>query len=194
MADEQAQVSSQQRTIERKTPLPEGNMPPSANPPVTGCDSVTVACKIPAGIVFPLGKMVPFREPMMGGFGLEITKFEPATNGEVPVEVRLRGPAKDLFAMRRGKGEFEPIVGGYALTSGIPREHWEWVLEHYKHHPAILNGLVFAQKNEREAAAQAKDQRTLTSGLEGIDPDNPQKRTGIRNITKDVDRASAVRA
>lgn len=163
----------------RASEPPTGKMPEPASRPATGTDTVTVACKVPNGIEFGLYVMVEDQEPIMGGGWKTVKKANPT--GET---VRLRGPGPALAAMRRGVEPSESLAAGFALTPGIPREHWEKVRRDYADHPAIVNGLVFATDSDVDAMAEARNRRSVETGLEGIDPDNPAKRTGIRQITK----------
>ncbi len=174
-----------ERRAESQSPeLPQGKLvEPSA--PATGTDTVTVACKVPNGLIFPLCDMREDYEPVMGGGQKKIMKAWPTG-----VRVVLRGPAFDLQAMRRGQTMENPLAGGFALTPGIPREQWEKIKRDYADHPALVNGLVFATKSDTDAIAEARTRHDVETGLEGIDPDNPAKRTGIRSVTR-AERATA---
>lgn len=158
--------------------LPTGKMP-EATAPATGTDTVTVACRMPGGLIFDLCEMVEDYEPVLGGGQRKIMKANP-----LEVRVVLRGPARSMQAMRLGLEVEQPLAGGYALTSGVPREHWEKIERDYKTHPALANGLVFACKNDLDAMAEARNRRGTETGMEGIDPDDPGKRTGIRSVTR----------
>lgn len=172
-------------TDETAPSLPQGKMePPTA--PVSGTETVTVACKIPAGIIFDLCTLVDDYEPVLGGGKREIKRAEPTG-----VRVSLRGPARDLQAMRAGQYVENPLAGGYALNPGIPAEHWAKVERDYASHPALLNRLVFAQKSDQSAIAEARNLHQVESGFEGIDPANPAKRTGMRSVTQAARPASA---
>lgn len=162
---------------EQKT-LPQGKMPEPSKP-TSGTDTVCVACKVGPGITFGLYEMIDDWEPVMGGGQKAIKKAS-----ALGISYTFRGPAQDIQLMRRGTPGENPLAGGFALTSGIPREHWEKIAHDYRDHPAIANGLVFATKNELDAMTEARTRGSLTTGLEGIDPDNPGKRTGVRAVTR----------
>lgn len=151
--------------------------PPSK--PATGTDTVTVACRIPNGIGFDLQAWETAYEPILGGGQREIRIARPT--GE---RVTLRGPGPAVQAMRRGQEIDHVPVGGYALTQGVPREHWEKVEKDYADHPALVNHLVFAAKNDAAASDEARATRGVRTGLEGIDPDKPGLRTGIRSVER----------
>lgn len=183
MADEQRQVTAGAQPARE---APQGKMPEPAKP-ATGTDTVTVACKVPGGLIFDLCEMVDDYEPVMGGGQKKVKKAAPTG-----VRVVLAGPAREQQAMRRGlNGDGSTLAGGYALTSGVPREHWEKIERDYRDLPAFVNGLVFAQKSDVAAMSEARNRRELTTGMEGIDPENPGKRTGIRSITRAEKPAAA---
>ncbi len=164
--------------------LPQGK-PTVASQPVTGTQTLTVACKIPNGIMFDLYDMIDDFEPLLGGGQRPIKRAEP-----LGIRVSLRGPARDLQAMRAGEYVENPLAGGYALTVGVPRDQWEKIERDYKDHPALVNKLVFAAKNDMDAISEARDYRSIETGYEAIDPDNPQKKTGIRSVSR-AERPSA---
>lgn len=167
------------RTIE-----PQGRIaPPTA--PASGTDTVTVACKLPSGISFALGEMVEDYEPVMGGGQKAVKRFAPSGDAVV-----LRGPARTMQAMRHGTYPDSPLAGGYALNPGIKREHWEQVERNYKAHPALVNGLVFARRDDSAAIAEARNLHLVETGFEGIDPADPAKKTGMKAIQA-APRASA---
>lgn len=62
------------------------------------------------------------------------------------------------------------IVGGFGLTENIPEDFMKrWLQENAKH-PAVVNGFVFIHTDTRSAESMAKERRTLSTGLEAIDP------------------------
>jgi hypothetical protein len=177
MAEEQNNVTSGTAQA-REAP---GVMRRASEPtkPVAGTDTVTVACKLGPGVTFALFEMIDSWEPVLGGGQKPIKVASP-----LGISYTFRGPAKDIQAMRRGTPSENPLAGGYALTPGIPREHWEKIARDYRDHPAIANRLVFAASGEFDAMSEARNLHLVETGLEGIDPDNPGKRTGIRSITR----------
>ncbi len=170
---------SEQEPIARGS-LPKGrDVPPSA--PATGTDTVTVACKITNGLILKVYEMVPASEPTFGGGERDIKGGKAIQIGE---DVVLRGSALDPVMLRAGRMPGYSHVGGFALTSGIPREFWERWLEQNADHPAVRNGLVFAHATVDGASGMSREREGVESGYEGIDPANPSKRTGIRAVTQ----------
>lgn len=158
--------------------LPEGRKTvPSA--PTTGTDTVTVACCIPNGLILRVYEPEEAYEPIYGGGQKRVDKFIPCEQ-----TYTLRGSALDPADIKVGKLPDYPPIGGFALTTGIPADFWElWKKQHWDH-PALKNGLVRGSTDEHRAADDARAHAGLESGFEGIDPDNPAKKTGVRGITK----------
>lgn len=140
-----------------------------ATPPASSGETVTVACKMPNGVVLQLFDMVPYSP----GHGFpETTRAMPRPSAKVV----LNGNAIDYDKLRRDQGMDRMIIGGYALTPGVPREFWEEWLRVNKDSALVLNKVVFAADSETRARDQAKDQRHIQSGLEPIDTNNPSAR------------------
>lgn len=65
------------------------------------------------------------------------------------------------------------IIGGYGLTEGVDGALFaQWLTVNHQH-PAVVNGLIFAQASVADAKAQAKDGANIKNGFEGINPDKP---------------------
>lgn len=128
-------------------------------------ETVTVACKIPAGFWLRVFKLVDFDEPLMGG-GLRTVKRAQ----ELPDRVRLNG-----FAHPQDSAPDQPIVGGFGLTHGVPKEFWGLWLEQNKDSDIVLNGLIFADPKPGMTEGQAREKSAVKSGLERLDPANPPK-------------------
>ncbi len=160
----------------RKPVFPEG-VKKSEPAPMTGTATVNVACKIPNGLVLRVYEMQEEFEPVQGGGQRRIDKAF-----QVGEDVVLNGSALDPVLLRSGKLPLHPHVGGYAITRGVPKDFWELWLKQNVAHPAVKNGLVFAYESLDRVSDAARERETVESGFEGIDPDNPGKKTGIRGI------------
>jgi hypothetical protein len=157
--------------------LPTGRKPEPH--PATGTDTVTVGCKITNGLILRVHDMEEDFEPLFGGGQKRITKAV-----QVGDDVVLRGSALNLDELRGGRLPPYPHSGGYALTHGVPRDFWErWKKEHADDF-VVKNHLVFAADTTNRAYDEAREMSAVESGFEGIDPDNPGKRTGIRTISR----------
>jgi len=144
--------------------------PPSVEPRRVSGETVTVACKLPGGLILRVYDMEDYPEPVMGG-GVKLAQRAV----KVDDEYRLNGAAVDLRRVLRGNGPAHHIVGGYALTPGIPKDFWDRWLNDNRNSDLVRNGLIFAQRNDMSAMSQAQEQAELPSGLEPIDPDKPQR-------------------
>lgn len=165
--------------LSRGNPPPEGK-PTKPSAPATGTDTVTVACKVANGLILEVSEMRPVDEPTGFGGGTRSTKKAFPT-GERFV---LRGNAIDIVKLRAGEDSGFSRVGGAALTPGVPRDFWERWLAQHKDDPVVVNGLVFAHATIDGASGMARERKDVESGLEGIDPADPAKRTGIRAVSQ----------
>lgn len=131
--------------------------------------TVTVGCKLPNGYIMRIFDMVDMAEPIPGA---PAKTFKRAVPNEK--QYTLRGNRVPFGMMPRYQ-----IIGGYALTPGIPADVWDKWLSQNKDSDLVKNNLIFAHEKVENAAAQAKDQATVRSGLEPINPDKPPV-TGIK--------------
>ena len=134
----------------------------------TAGEKVTVACKLPHGLILRCYDMVDGMEPVQGN-GFKTIKVAQQINVAGLEEVRINGNA-----IPYGKMPDFALEGGYALTEGVPREFWDrWVKDNAKL-PAIVNKLVWATpKAIGYARDAAKEMAEIKSGLEPINPDAP---------------------
>jgi hypothetical protein len=157
-------------TDERGAPaFPATPTPPSA--PASGTDTVTVACKLANGLILRVFDETVESRPVLGGGVKEEKVFLPTGTQYV-----VRGPIVNLGAYRQAGELPDGIVGGYALTPGIPRDFWERWLDQNKHSDLVRNQIVFASSSYDRASGQARDMKDVKSGLEPLDPDNPTAR------------------
>ncbi len=141
-------------------------MPPESRPArgasKTG-ETVTVACKMPHGLVIH-DEVRKTRAVLVVGGG---------TRDEVFYE-RIVGSEVEIFGNARPRdGQYRTrVVGGFALTQGVPKDLWDRWRESHKDLPALKNGLLFAYNTTALAAdaARAPENRKLRSGLEPLDP------------------------
>lgn len=153
-----------------RTALKPRAVPPEITPargaPRTG-ETVTVACKLPNGIV--LHREVKKTRPVvvLGGGTRDEAYFERVAGSEVVIF----GNARPVGGEHRTR-----VVAGYALTQGVPKDLWDEWCESKKDLPALKNGLIFAYPSIGEAADAARDNRKVRSGLEPLDPKGDPRR------------------
>lgn len=124
--------------------------------------TVTVGCRLPAGLTLRNYDMVDFDEPVFGG-GVKVIKRAK----QVGPDVKINGSAR-----RMGFDTPHDIRGGVGLTYGVDADFFVKWLEANKDEPYVKNGTVFAQPTEkamREIPAQSRDVRQIKSGFEPLD-------------------------
>jgi hypothetical protein len=139
--------------------------------------TVTVACKIPCGLILQVYASEDWQEAVMGGGhrtakrAFVNPKFKP---------VKINGPARAI-----GKDLPHEIRNGVGLTHGVDADLFAAWLEQNKDSDFVVKGMVFANVKPSEVDAVAKDHITLKSGLERIDPNNlpDEFRRGSNKIT-----------
>ena len=157
------------------TPPPQGK-PTEPSKPATGTATVTVACKVPNGMILQLSEMVESFENLFGGGQRRIEVSVP-----VGPRVVVRGSAIDKAKLISGEIDYMR-AGGYALTPGVPKDFWDAWVEQHKYADYVVNKQIMAYGSEQGALSMARDHAAVRSGFEPIDPANPGKSTGMHSI------------
>lgn len=134
-----------------------------AKPARTGA-TVTVGLKSPSGLVLRLQRAVEVNQPVMGGGFKLVTEYHP--------DHEQRTYTIHGTAVPHGLAPRCLIVGGYAMTPGIPKDFMAAWLEQNKGLDLVRNKLIIAREDPEDAAAEARDLRDVRSGLEPISPGN----------------------
>ena len=125
----------------------------------TSSKTVTVACKLPSGLILRAFDMKDDREASpMGTRDIKVAR----QRGEA---VKLNG-----FAMAIGKSPQHQITGGYGLTSGVDAEFFNQWLKDNADSAIVKNGLVFATASDHDTMKEAKGNADVKSNLEPLDP------------------------
>ena len=144
-------------------------------------EKVTVACKLPQGLVLQLYQEVEIDEPVMGG-GVRRTKQHIPIPGK---RVELAGTGYPI-----NMTPYAPIVGakrpgageGFALTSGVDADFWnEWCRQN-KGSPLLESGVLFADIKPVYVEGIAKERIDLRSGLEPLLRDSQGQIDDPRNV------------
>lgn len=61
------------------------------------------------------------------------------------------------------------VIGGFGITEGVPKDHFDHWMRTHKDHPSVVKGLIFAHVQKNSVEAIAKEKAELRSGLEQID-------------------------
>lgn len=80
--------------------------------------------------------------------------------------LELAGKKHELAGARMAK------AGGYGLTP-VPADFWQAWAQKYAGFPPLEAGLIFAQTSPEKAADQAKEQASLRTGMEPLNPTAP---------------------
>jgi hypothetical protein len=142
-----------------------------ATPPASSGDTVCIACKIPIGLKLRLFREETYYENVMGGGVKESVRHIPTGD-----EITLNGSAINIDAMRLNQGMDKIVVGGAGFTLGVPKDFWDAWLAANKDTDLVRNRQVWSASSEAGARARAREEASIRSGLEPIDPDNPHSR------------------
>ena len=127
--------------------------------------TVTVACKVPNGLILRLFNMAEHDEPVMGG-GTKTVKKAVQTGEQVTVA----GPATPFGVAPR-----YPIIGGYAMTPNVDADFFTAWLKQNADHDVVKKKLIFASEKVDSVAAKANDHESVLSGLQPLVPDDDKR-------------------
>lgn len=135
---------------------------------------VSVACKLPNGLMLQNYKMVDSAEPIQGG-GQRMVKV--AQKDGMPI--RIHGTARHF-----GQAPRCPIVMGFAITHKVPADFWERWVEANKDSAIVKNTLIFANPDGEGLRDEAKDNRKRFSGLEPLAQKGDPRAAALSNKKK----------
>lgn len=121
---------------------------------------VTVACKLPHGLIMRIYEMEDASEQVMGGGARTFKRAR-----QVGDEVKLNG-----YAVPFGQAPEHPVVAGFALTHNVDAGFFKAWMAANKDHAAVKNGLIFGYAQLDSVTSQAKERGALRSGLEPLNP------------------------
>lgn len=130
--------------------------------------TVTVALKMPHGLILRLFRMEDHDEQVMGG-GTKTVQKAVLDDRE---SVRLNGTSKKWDQPYAIDAHGNPVLlmGGYALTSGVDAQFFdEWMRQNAKS-DLVRNNLIFAAGRTNETRDMAKEFASTRSGLEPLSP------------------------
>lgn len=124
--------------------------------------TVTVACKLPNGVILRGFNFEMRAEQVMGG-GTRDVKVAVDGGQRVVINGMATAPNSQRLDMA---GAQVSIVSGFALTHGVDADLWENWLSMNKDSDMVRNGLIFAQGKPLDARSQAREHREQKSGME----------------------------
>jgi hypothetical protein len=146
---------------------------------------VIVYCKVANGLQLPVFKFQDVTE--VGPGGSSRTLKQAFRDGDTVV---VEGPAHPTGLAPRAR-----IVGGYAVTTGVDKEHWERWLRDNKDSAAVKNHMIAAFDKSADGDAWAKEHAKVRSNAEPLlpdgDPRRPRPRGGVAELGSDQRDAAA---
>lgn len=124
--------------------------------------TVSVACKLPHGLVLRLFDMVDENEAQAGGGYKTVKKARPRQN-----TVTIKG----YLAEQKASSVQLPAIGSsFAITHGVDKDFFEAWLKQNEDLDAVRNHLVFAGEKNDTVRGLVNDHKDQRCGLEPIDP------------------------
>ena len=144
--------------------------------------TVTIACKLPCGILAEVWDMDPDKA-MTVPDGIGGTKqIHPRLRySALSEKLLIKGHAA---ARRMEKGDdkgvpieelprLEQVADGFGLTFGVNKDWADLWFEQNRDWPPVREGMIFMATNATSARDQAKDHKGIKTGMEPINPFKP---------------------
>lgn len=133
-----------------------------------GPPTVTVACKLPTGLIMRLFRPSTHQEPVVGGGVRDVTVHLPlpdtiTINGNSVPQNGMAPGFTIIDAHRRGDG--------FGLTHNVPAKFFADWLEQNKDAAYVREGLIWAYSDMDSVHDKARDLENKKSGLEPLNPD-----------------------
>ena len=134
--------------------------------------TVSVACKLPHGLVLRVFSIVERDVPVMGG-GVKTERI---------AEPRAESAVVHGWSHAQNAAPHCTIIGGYAITDNIDKGLWDLWLSQNKDSAMVKNGLIFANEKAESTTGKAKDGGKISSGLERLDPSKLPGRITVSDL------------
>lgn len=121
--------------------------------------TVTVACKLPHGLVIRDFVETKHMVDVLGGGKRPEKIFRP-----VGGRIRVKGPMVPEAFIR-----LVEVVGGYAITEGIDAKVFARWIDANADAPFVTNELIYGHEDGKRVRAWAKDHASIKSGMEPLD-------------------------
>jgi hypothetical protein len=137
--------------------------------------TVTVACKMPNGMILRVFQEVEVEEPAPQGS----KRFQRWRVVGEPV--RIMGPKAPHGMMAKA-----PVESGAALTFGVDADFFNKWLEQNKELDIVRKRLIYGNEKQAMVSGEAKEQANAVTGLEALVPDTDYRipRTMNPNVGK----------
>jgi hypothetical protein len=152
----------------------EGNntMATPASAPVTGTATVSVWNKHPHGLILRVGKFAERAEA--AAIHARTVKEWQQTDS-----ITVAGPAR-----RIGEDARAPVIGGYAVTHGVPKDLWDQWLADNKDTAMVRNRVIFAHEKSSYGDGQASEQTGVRTGMEPLSQGKDPRAQGFDRVEK----------
>lgn len=155
-------------------PVPRPRIAPS-EPETTG-ETVTVACKLPGGLILRMFEEFEYQEPSQTGMR-DVKGYKPKQDKQWTIRGTYVASAGQAYN-QANNAVAELLPGGYALTYGVPKEIWDNWYHYNRNTQMVKNKVVWAMPSLPAATERARteDMRKVKSGLEPLNPARPAER------------------
>ena len=123
---------------------------------------VTVACKLPAGLIIRINEPPVVVESPHGKHLVE---------GPLKQQVTLNGsaPQRKMDSLGQSLGEHPMVAAGYGITPNVPKDFFDTWLKENASYPAVANRQIFALTRVESVRSKAVEQVAVRSGFEPLD-------------------------
>ena len=142
----------------------------SSSKPATGTRVVNVFCKFPGGLILRAGAMREYTMPSPLGAPIRELRFVEMARHKV------NGPAAPFGIQPRS-----PVIGGYAITKGVPKDLWDAWYEANKDADYVRNRIIYAEEDESYGRDKAYEQRSVETGFEPLNQGKDKRAAMLQN-------------
>jgi hypothetical protein len=143
--------------------------------PATTGETVTIACKMPHGIILRIFDWEEYDEPMRDGSWKKVKRGREIPELQFVARGAWLGSAGQAYNPNN-PAVAELLPGGYALTPGCPKEVWDRWHEQNVQSNLVRNKIIFAHHSHSTVQQEASGLRATKTGLEPLDPQKPADR------------------
>ena len=147
-------------------------MATAASEPATGTDVVTVYCRHNPGLILRVGEFAERHEA--ANIHARTVKEWQQTGS-----FTVAGPAR-----RMGEDAAAQVVGGYAVTHGVPKDLWDKWLSDNEKSAMVQNKVIFAHEKSSYGDGQATEQKGVRTGMEPLAQKKDPRARGFDRIEK----------
>lgn len=133
--------------------------------------TVSIACKVPNGLLLRLFDMVEVDVPVMGGGTKTVKEGRPRARADgQEINIKINGPATPF-----GVAPKCLIVGGYAITPNVDADIWAEWLSQNKSSDMVKAHMIYAHEKPEYANKMAVERKELQSGMHPLNPERTIK-------------------